>query len=238
MELGGIRLHYELRFEKTIRWFYWHMVPCENESNVPICLSQEMYEERAKEFAEEIPKSFIEYRVLVEPTANILYQYKALIMHAVAFAWKGYAWLLSAPSGTGKTTQYLNWQKIFPNEISMICGDMPVLRADDAGTVYVYPSPWNGKERIGYDNKTSFPLAGIIYLKQSETNQIKPVDFHELILSIWNQFLGIPETKTQIRDKVNLINYLFGKYPIWLYENKGDDESTIILHALFQELLQ
>ena len=38
---------------------------------------------------------------------------------------------------------------MFPDEITMISGDMPVLERREDGTVWAHPSPWNGKEKIG-----------------------------------------------------------------------------------------
>ena len=230
---------YALQFEDTYKWFRWHMVPTTKENKNPIRITDELIRERRFVFAPGTPDSFIEYRTLVESTGKELCKYSIFIMHAVAFLWEGYTWLLTAPSGTGKTTQYLNWKNLYPDEVSIICGDIPVLKEEKNQIVYVYPSPWNGKERIGFENHESYPLGGIIYLVQSDHNKMEIANFRELVLPLWCQFVGLPDTEFQIRLKEHFANLLFSRYPIWKFENRGDISSTILMHDnLFKSVLE
>ena len=235
MNLGGVLLNYALCYEETQKWFRWHMVSSTEEIKDPVSLTYDIIRERRNSFSPGVSDSFVEFRILVEPTGKKLCEYGVFIMHAVAFLWNGCAWLLTAPSGTGKTTQYLNWKKLFPEEVSMICGDMPILKAESDGKIMVYPSPWNGKERMGFENHNSYPLGGIIYLMQADHNRFEKADFRELILPLWIQFVGIPDTETQIRSKEHFANILFSRYPVWKYENMGDEASTLKMRKALSE---
>ena len=36
-----------------------------------------------------------------------------LLFHGCAFEWQGKAWIFTGPSGTGKTTQYVQWKLLY-----------------------------------------------------------------------------------------------------------------------------
>lgn len=182
--------------------------------------------------ADDIPDEYVEYKGLLYLTALYLLEYQCCIMHAVAFLWRGKAWLLTAESGTGKTTQYLNWTRLFPDEIEMISGDMPVLdfRTDK---IIVHPSPWNGKENIG--SSVSGELGGIVILKQGSDNRIKDTDTEEGILTLFRQFTALPETATQIHALAGMVERIMADVPIWSFTNTGTDTSTCILRESLLE---
>ena len=237
MTLGGKDLYYRIKFKDTPIWFRWHMVPSDNTNEKAISLSDDLYRERRKEFPSGTPEGFIEYRILVEETGRVLCEQGVFIIHATAFLWKQYAWLITAPSGTGKTTQFNNWKRLWDNEVRILCGDMPVLRTDASGRIWVCPSPWNGKERMGFENHTDYPLGGMVFLKQSNGNRITPIDLHKIVWPIWHQFIGQCDTERQIRSRERFLNLLLDKYPVWLLENRGDEDSTRMTRHIFEDCL-
>lgn len=192
--------------------------------------------ERTRKFLPEDSKdSYVEYRTLIGLTSKYLLEHKACIFHSVSFEYKGYAWLLSAPSGTGKTTQYLNWQRLFPDEIKMISGDMPVLEIQDDGSLMVYPTSWNGKEDIG--NMISAPLGGIVILSQGNQNVASKLSAEAGVLPVFSQFIVKPDTEQQIKMIGKIAETMFLRYPVYSFTNKGDDDSTKILHELIDQLV-
>ena len=60
---------------------------------------------------------YVEFRCLIEPTARALLSCGCTLFHAVAFERSGRAFLITAPSGVGKTTQYRNWVRLHPGEL-------------------------------------------------------------------------------------------------------------------------
>lgn len=176
-----------------------------------------------------------EFWCLLEPTAMALLKNNCCIFHAVAFTYKGKAWLFTAPSGTGKSTQYHNWKECFGNDVKIINGDKPVLRLNDDRSIDVYPSPWRGKERYG--SHISAPLGGIVYLEQGTENRICKMHSSESIPVLLNAFWGRPETEDQIVQMCNITDSIVDQYPVWKLINRGDLESVKYAQHEFEESL-
>ena len=178
---------------------------------------------------EDSSDAYVEYRCLIELTAKALLQYDCCIFHSVSFVWNDYAWLLAAPSGTGKTTQYFNWQELFPDEITMISGDMPVLERRDDGSVWAHPTSWNGKENIG--NRICAPVAGIVILKQGQENAIRPLTAVDGTMPFFMQFMVRPESEDEILALTRIMDQMLRNIPVWELVNTGDRDSTRLLRS-------
>ena len=191
--------------------------------------------QRHKNLCKENRNDYLEYRALIALTSRELLRYDCCIFHAVSFAWGEKAFLLTAPSGTGKTTQYFNWQKLFPGEITMICGDMPVLERREDGSVWAHPTSWNGKENIG--NQLCAPLGGIVLLEQGKVNRIAPLSAREAIMPFFKQFIVQPETEEQVHALARLMDQMLRNVPCFKLVNLGDDASTILLRETLTPLV-
>lgn len=176
---------------------------------------------------------YVEYRCLIELTARALLRYGCSIFHAVSFVWRDRAWLLTGPSGVGKTTQYFNWQRLFPGEITMISGDMPVLEAQDDGSVRIHPSSWNGKEDL--HSALSAPLGGLILLEQGRENRIAPLPPRDAVGPVYKQFMALPETEEEILQLTRLEDRLLRAAPVWKLVNLGDEASTLLLRRTLEQ---
>ena len=170
---------------------------------------------------------YAENMTLIGLAGQALLRYDCCIFHAVAFLWDGKAWLLAAPSGTGKSTQYGNWQRQFPGEIEMICGDMPVLERRAQDCVWVHPSNWNGKEGMG--GRASAPLGGLILLEQGRENAISCLSAREAVFPVLRQFVADLDTEEEIRAMCGIAESVLRSVPVWKLVNLGDDASTALL---------
>lgn len=155
-----------------------------------------------------------------------------LIFHGCAFEWQGKAYIFAAPSGTGKTTQLMLWQKLFGDEISELNGDKPVL--DLSGDeILVRPSPWRGKEKLGHLRE--MPLGGLIFLSQAEENSIRRCAPNEMAQHAYGQIMfSAPDEKT-VHRAASLCEKLLCSVPIWKLDNLGDDDSAILCHDRLKE---
>ena len=180
--------------------------------------------------------AYVEYRALISLTAKALLPYDCCIFHSVSFVWRGFAFLLAAPSGTGKTTQFFNWQRLFPGEITMICGDMPVLERRDDGSVWAHPTSWNGKENIG--NRICAPVGGIVLLEQGKGNRIRPLSAREAVMPFFEQFIVRPETEEEILSLSRLMDQMLRNVPCFKFVNLGDDASTSLLRETLSPLAE
>lgn len=233
---GSIPVYYSFLFPRTRYYFRDYISEAYDRDKADITVPLAMVHAGRSHFVPGIEDSYIEYRCLISRTSIYLLRYHACIFHSASFLYKNKAWLLCAPSGTGKTTQYLNWKRLFPDEIMMICGDMPVLECKEDTSIYVHPTSWNGKEHIG--NHISAPLGGIIYLEQGNQNFISRYMPKDGIIPLFGQFMVIPDTADDVNQMVKLIDSMFRFYPVMKYINLGNDESTMILRDTINQLLE
>ena len=197
--------------------------------------AEEGYLDRRRPFfPESEDSSYIEYKSLINLTSLYLLPFNCCMFHAVAFSWQGLAWLISGPSGTGKTTQYKNWKKVFKSDISMISGDMPLLELKDDG-VLVHPTPWNGKERI--KGTISAPLGGIVLLKQADSDSIRQMSPEECAVPLFLQFAVHPETEDQIISLSGMADRIVKSYPVFELRNRGDMASAFMTAQALKMLL-
>ena len=234
--LAGHTWYLSFVYPETVLYFA-HFLKRSNTRETTLGSTPALIEAGRAVLPQDSPDSYVESRTLIDITAKSLLQFDACIFHAVSFLWRGRAWLLTAPSGTGKTTQYLNWQRLFPGEITMICGDMPVLERVSDDAIMVYPSPWNGKENMG--GKEPAPLAGIVFLEQGSENIMSPLAVRDALMPFFAQFIVRPDTEDQIKALARLMDQMVRKVPCWKLVNRGDDASTELLReTLFDCLLR
>ncbi len=184
--------------------------------------------ERGRRFLEaDSSDAYVEYRCFIGLSSRWLLRFHACVFHAVAFSWRGRAWLVAAPSGIGKTTQYLNWQRLFPGEIQMISGDMPILEAVDGEHILIHPSSWNGKENLY--GASAAPLGGLVYLVQGNEDKMLPFPPKEAVIPLLRQFMVLPETEQEALQLASLLEKVFQTVPCRQFINRGGDESTVLL---------
>lgn len=92
-------------------------------------------------------------------------------IHASCVSMKGKSYLFLGKSGTGKSTHARQWMKAF-SDCSLLNDDNPVLRLE-GDSVVAYGTPWSGKTPC-YKNER-YPVAGIVRLRQSDTNRFVPL---------------------------------------------------------------
>lgn len=234
VEYAGHAVRYSFLYPATRYHFREYIRPAEGEE-YDIRVSPNLIERGKKLLPEDSTVQYVEYRCMIPLTAKALLKWNACIFHSVSFIMGGYAWLLTAPSGTGKSTQYFNWERLFPGEITMISGDMPVLTPMEDGTILVSGSSWNGKEGIG--GRHEAPLGGVVLLEQAGENTVAEMTPAECILPFFGQFIVRPETEEEIRSLALLMEKLLTAAPVWKLRNKGDDESTEMLRRLLMDRL-
>lgn len=231
-EYAGHLVRYTFLHPYTRQHFKFWLHPVEGE-DYEIKATPELVARVLANMPEGNPEYYAEYKSLITLTSEYLLQFGCCLYHAVAFFWRGRSWLLTAPSGTGKTTQFMNWRRLHPGEITMICGDMPVLELRSDGSVWVHSSNWNGKEGVG--NKISAPLGGVILLEQGKENRIAPLPVRDAIAPLLCQFAVAFDTEEKIRSVCKLLDGVLCSYPVWKFVNLGDAASTELLRRTIAE---
>ena len=185
-------------------------------------------------YTEDADDAFVEFCELSAAVSDALLPRGIGGFHGVAFLYRGRAWIFTGPSGIGKTTQYINWKRLYEKEITMICGDKPFLRREPTGEITVCSSPWCGKERM--KNDIEAPLGGIVCLLQRKENRIRPLPPGEAAIPLYRQFLSERAAEAAVDDLLVLERAVLATTPVWLLENRGDRLSARLCHdCLFEE---
>lgn len=106
-------------------------------------------------------------------------------IHSVSICYRDRAWLFSASSGTGKSTHANLWKELY--QTAVINGDLNLLAMEN-GTPVIHGIPWCGTSEI-FD-KTSYPLGGIIFLKQFSEDVIAELSPAQKTLRIMQRFIS------------------------------------------------
>lgn len=167
----------------------------------------------------ELHDAELEYMFLPLVASTALLEFDIVIVHAVAMLWRDKAWLFVAPSGTGKSTQYFRWKELLGDEVNIINGDKPALKLCSDGQVYVYNTPWQGKENFG--NDLSAPLGGVIFLSQEKENTISVLSAHDALIPFFCALLFRPDADT-FHAAARIVDAAFSHVPALKLGNLGD----------------
>ncbi|MCQ2479895.1 MAG: hypothetical protein MJ120_04565 [Clostridia bacterium] len=125
-------------------------------------------------------------------------RFDGVMLHASAVAVDGYAYLFSAPCGTGKSTHTKMWQKLFGKDRAVIINDdKPAIRKVD-GVYYAFGTPFSGKHDIS--ENACYPIKGIGFLRRSSENSIHKLAPDVAMVPFFNQTI-----RPQEEDKMDLL---------------------------------
>lgn len=235
--LGDEALSYKLRYPETKKYFKDYI--CEEipeTEKEELTITDGLWERHKNITFPGITEAYTEFYALLGVTSRRLLKDGKCLFHGVAFLWRGKAWIITAPSGTGKTTQLRIWQKLYGKEMEVINGDKPIMECREDGTVWVYPSPWNGKEN--FSGTKSGRLAGIIYLEQADHNAISRMSVRSAMIPIYRQFLYYGDHEEEIRDAGHMLNIILRNIPVWKLCNLGDEASAVLTRETLLEYLE
>lgn len=122
------------------------------------------------------------------------------VLHSASIHYKGKAWLFSGRSGTGKSTHTNLWHKLFG--APLINGDLNLLALEN-GKPTVHGLPWCGTS--GISDSKSYPLGGIILLKQAPDNRVESLPTHQARLLVAQRLISPAWTEEQLNKNKDLI---------------------------------
>ena len=229
IDLADIYLNCSFYYPESIPFFKKYFIDAENSRPLVKLDSEDLYQIR-EQYPPEQPGHVSEIKMLSVAFSDALLPYDRVIVHAVSIIYKGQVWLLTAPAGTGKSTQYKNLRRLHPDQIHILCGDNPILQFMPDGTVLVHHSPWNGKE--GFGNRRIAPLSGIVLLEQADENVITPLPAMDAVIPIFNQMNTFLKTEDSVHRVFRMEEHLLTTFPIWKFRNLGNLESSEMLFQL------
>ena len=177
-----------------------------------------------------------EFQTILVPVCDRLLKYNRCLVHGTAFSWREKGFIFMGPSGTGKTTQYINWKKRYKDEVHILNGDKPVIEQTEDERFLIHPSPWCGKE--GWSSMDSMELKGIIYLEQGTVNSARKMEPTEAVLPILGELLCSSDTVEIIERAVSFEESMITHVPVWHMVNRGDVASAELMHGILEEYLK
>ncbi len=159
-------------------------------------------------------RGYLEDVCIYRSIAEQLPHFDAAVFHGAAVSIDGEGFIFTAPSGTGKTTHINLLMENYPDRVSIINGDKPIIRFFRDG-VYVCSTPWAGKEDMKVNTRSK--LRGICIIRRSKSNSIRRVEppefFGELIHQVY-----LP-MNSQAREKtLDFMNLLGARVNFYLLE--------------------
>ena len=156
-----------------------------------------------------------------------LLEYDGLMLHASAVVMDGYAYLFSAPCGTGKSTHTDMWKRAFGDAVIMLNDDKPALKKEK-GRWYAYGTPWSGK--TAQNENMCIPLGGVCVLTRGEQNEIEPYLGAAAIFSLLDQTVR-PQAANARGRLLELLDDLISTGPIWKLRCTPTEEAALVSQA-------
>lgn len=234
IQIAGIEINYNFHFDETSGFFHGKLNKEDPVDNA-ICAKEcdfHIWEAKWKYKA----SAHSEMTILPYRTSDYLLNYNRCVYHAVAFLYKNKAYLITAQSGTGKSTQLKNWMQLYGDETKIINGDKPVIEKTDENTILVHSSPWKGKEGWGDDSLPPTPLGGVIFLSQAKENKIERMSNFQAAIPLLFRFLFTVESKENVRQACAIESCILDTVPVFHLSNVGDLASTQLIHDVITEV--
>ncbi len=152
--------------------------------------------------------NYSEFVCAYRKIAERLPDYDAFVMHGAVVCRGDEAFLITAPSGTGKTTHVELWLRSFP-DAWILNGDKPILRIMN-GCFYACGTPWRGKENYGVPGMV--PLKAISMLHRGIVNEIYPENGKDMISFLMKQ-VYLPKDPYRRLKQLDLMNELLLSVP-------------------------
>ena len=156
-----------------------------------------------------------------------LLDFDGMLLHSSAVVMDGFAYLFSAPCGTGKSTHTNMWKSAFGDAVVMLNDDKPALRKED-GRWYAYGTPWSGKTDQNINMRV--PLGGICVLTRGETNEIESYCGVSAIFSLLDQ--TVRPKAVNVRGRLlELLDDLMSSVPVWKLRCTPTKEAALVSKA-------
>lgn len=157
--------------------------------------------------------------------------HEACVLHGVVMEYNGMGILVTASSGTGKTTHTRMWRD---RENALILnGDRCLCRKLD-GEWYAYGMPWSGSSGEYINRRV--PITAIVCLKQAPENKVRRMDVFEATLAMMQRIFA-PVWPGEMQNKAfDLTEDLAASIPMLELSCRPDFEAVDVLKEAIENL--
>lgn len=155
-----------------------------------------------------------------------------LTFHGVLMEYEGNGIIISAASGTGKTTHARLWHDL--RRALIINGDRAVCAKTAEGWTG-YGLPWSGTS--GEQINRSVAIRALVVLRRGETNEAHRISALEAFHQVFAHVLYPSWDKALTEKMMDLLESFLRDVPIFLLSCRPDAESVDVLHDALAEVL-
>lgn len=172
----------------------------------------ENLQKRAQNGGNTLPYDSLEYMATGSVFYRKILDFDAFMLHSSAVVVDGYAYLFSAPCGTGKSTHTSLWEEYFKSRGAYVINDdKPAIKLEN-GEFYVYGTPWSGKSDKNVNKKAK--LGGVCFLERSNENFIEKMSKRDAVSKFVWQTLRPQDTDSTVKF-MSILDALLKKTDIW-----------------------
>lgn len=153
------------------------------EPDIRIALGEIFLDRKTRQYPD-TTRNDLEYFFVGQRFYLDLLQFGGCMVHASAVEMDGYAYLFTAPSGTGKSTHTAQWRKCFGDRAIILNDDKPAVRRRD-GVWQAFGTPFSGSTALN-ENRAA-PVGGLCLLERGEENRIQQIDAGEAVVFFLSQ---------------------------------------------------
>ena len=146
-----------------------------------------------------------EISALYRKVAELFVEDGIIVFHGSSFKVNEHGFIITARSGTGKSTHVKLLSEYLGDEFSYINDDKPLIAVEDK-QLTIYSNPWNGKERRG--NNTSSKLTSIIFIQRGENNTYRKLDNKEEVYFRLLTQAYLPRDKAKREKALKIIDII------------------------------
>lgn len=149
-----------------------------------------------------------------------------LVIHASAIKWKDKGVMISAPSGTGKSTYAKLWQE-YIDDVKILNDDTPAVRVTD-DQPYVFGTPWSGSSFLHCND--SAPLGAIVLLEQAQSNSLTRLSDQEAILKLMPRVFLPYFEQCLMHKALDVFEKIVRSVPIFLLQCRPEREAVELVY--------
>lgn len=226
-KIADIIVEMEVKYEPLCSQIKAYEIKEYDEIEIRLSITEDEYQ-RFSEVYPNFSKGDAEYLIYGSKFYSCLVKKNGLLLHSSCVVYKGYSYLFSANSGTGKSTHTQLWLQRF-EDAKILNDDKPAVLIKENG-IFAYGTPFSGKTNLNINE--NYPIKGIIFLNRGENNSIEYMDSKEAIYNILSQTIR-PYRSENMDIVLNYIDKIVTNIPIYkLYCNISLDAVDTVYNFL------
>lgn len=167
---------------------------------------------------------YMEPLVVYQKIADKLIAFDTLLMHGAVVATECNAYMLTAPSGVGKSTRAKIWLDEYPGSI-IVNGDKPLIKVTDT-EILACGTPWCGKEE--WNTNIMVPLRAVFLLERAneeEKTTIEEISIGKAFPTLLQQTYR-PDDPEAMRKTIQLLKSMEGRVRFYHFHSTPTPEAV------------